>query len=469
MNAFHPTGWRSFATIGLGTMVVPLDSAVNVAFPAITSAFGVPDSGIQWVIVCYVITNATLLLVFGRVGDLFGHLAVFRAGLAISALAFLGSGMAETFEILLITRAVQGIGAAMVLSCGPALATAAFDPTERVRALSSYAAVLGFAMTIGPSLGGLLVEHWGWSAVFWFRLPIALAALAASSAVLIPRQVHAPGRLDAGNALALATALGAVLVGVSRARYGTMTALEISIYAAVFSAAVVVLRRAPRGGDNAVIAFSMFRSVRLSLVTATGIVVNLVGFAVMLFVPFYFVRTASLPVSLAGLLLAASPLGIVIGGQAAPYLTRRLGAPLTALWGAAVVGVATAWIGFWHPGVSVGLMGTAALLHGLGLGLYQVAQLDVSTAVLPPHNRGVAGALVMLTRTFGVVLAASSLTALFVFIEADAQHLAPDGAFLSAFQKTFLMAASGLGAFLGLSLLVPGGWLGGRAAQNGGP
>ena len=468
MNAFRPTDWRSFATISLGTMVVPLYFAVNVAFPAITAAFGVPNSAIQWVIVFYVITNATLILVFGRVGDLFGHLAVFRAGLAMSALAYLGSGLAETFEVLLTTRAVQGIGAAMVLSCGPALATAAFDPTKRVRALGSYAAVFGFAMTIGPSLGGLLVEYWGWSAVFWFRLPIALAALAASFAVLTPRQVHAPGRLDVGNAVALATALGVLLIGVSRARYGTMTALEISIYAAVFTAAVVVLRLAPRGGDNEVIAFSMFRNVRLSLVTVTGIAVNLVGFAVMLFVPFYFARIAALPVSLAGLLLAASPLGIVIGGQAAPYFARRLGAPITAFLGVAVVCAATAWIGLWHPGVSFAVMGMAALVHGLGLGLYQVAQLDVSTAVLPPHNRGVAGALVMLTRTFGVVLAASTLTALFVFIEADTRHLSADAAFLSAFQKTFLLSAAGLGAFLGLSLLVPGGWFGGKVRQSGG-
>lgn len=184
MNEFRRTDWRAFAAIGLGTVVVPLDSAVNVAFPAITAAFGVPPSGIQCVIVCYVIANAALLLVFGRIGDLFGHLAVFRAGLAISALAFLGSGMAETFEMLLATRALQGIGAAMVLSCAPALATAAFSEAQRVRALGSYAAVLGLAMTIGPSLGGLLVETWGWSAVFWFRLPIALVALAASIAVL---------------------------------------------------------------------------------------------------------------------------------------------------------------------------------------------------------------------------------------------------------------------------------------------
>ena len=466
MNEFRQTDWRAFAAIGLGTVVVPLDSAVNVAFPAITAAFGVPPSGIQWVIVCYVIANAALLLVFGRIGDLFGHLAVFRAGLAISALAFLGSGMAETFEMLLVTRALQGIGAAMVLSCGPALATAAFSEAQRVRALGSYAAVLGLAMTIGPSLGGLLVETWGWSAVFWFRLPIALVALAASIALPASRQVRAPGRLVAANAVALAAALGAVLVGISRARYGAMTIAEISAYAAVLLIAILILRRTRRGTDDAVITLSIFRNVQLSLVTVTGIMVNLVGFAVMLLAPFYFARMTSLPVSLAGLLLAASPFGIVIGGQYAPIITRRLGAPLTALSGAAIVAAATAWIGTWHPGASITVMAAAALVHGIGLGLYQVAQLDVSTAALPPHHRGVAGALVMLTRTFGVVLAASTLTALFVYLETGARDRSSDVAFLVAFQQTFLLAAVGFGTVLVLSLLVPESWFSRKGSRD---
>ncbi len=458
MNESQGIDWRAFATISIGTVVVPLDSAVNVAFPAITSAFAMPPSAIQWVIVCYVITNATLLLVFGRVGDLFGHLAVFQIGLLVSAVSFLGSAMAETFEMLLVTRALQGVGAAMVLSCGPALMTAVFAETERVRALGSYAAVLGLAMTVGPSLGGLLVASWEWSAVFWFRLPLALAALAASAVLVVPPQARAPGRLNAANAVAVAVALGAVLIGISRARTGTMTLAEIGVYAAVLLGAVIVLRLTRHVTEEAVIAFSMFRDVQLSLVTATGIVVNLVGFAVMLLVPFYFARMTELTISLAGLLLAASPLGIVIGGQAAPLITRRLGGPLTALSGAAIVAAATALIGTWHPGIPVVAMGAAALVHGLGLGFYQVAQLDVSTSALPPQNRGVAGALVMLTRTFGVVLAASTLTALFVFFETGAEQMTSDAAFLLAFQKTFMIAAASLATFLALSLLVPGSW-----------
>ena len=107
-----------------------------------------------------------------------------------------------------------------------------------------------------------------------------------------------------------------------------MTIAEISAYATVLLIAILVLRRTRRGTDDAVMTLSIFRNVQLSLVTVTGIMVNLVGFAIMLLAPFYFARMTSLPVFLAGLLLAASPFGIVIGGLYAPVITRRLGAPL---------------------------------------------------------------------------------------------------------------------------------------------
>ncbi|MCB1511946.1 MAG: MFS transporter, partial [Hyphomicrobiaceae bacterium] len=208
MDSSARTNWSAFAALGLGTLVGPLDSAVNIAFPSITAHFDMPQSAIQWVIVCYVIAYATLLLIFGRVGDLFGHLAVFRAGLVICALAFLGSGMALSFEWLLTTRALQGVGTAMVLSCGPALATAVFDDSQRVRALGGYAGVIGLGTAIGPSLGGLMVDLWGWSAVFWFRLPIALAALGLTLIIRMPEQSKAGGRFDISGAVLIAGGLG---------------------------------------------------------------------------------------------------------------------------------------------------------------------------------------------------------------------------------------------------------------------
>ena len=116
--------------IGLGTLIVPLDRAVNIAFPDITTDFSIAISDIQWVVLSYVLTYAALMLVFGKLGDMFGHRRIFLIGLALSAVAFIACALAPAFHWLLLARLLQGIGAALVLSCGPALATALFPESR---------------------------------------------------------------------------------------------------------------------------------------------------------------------------------------------------------------------------------------------------------------------------------------------------------------------------------------------------
>src|SRR5437660_4097626 len=115
--------WLRLVLVGLGISVVPLDSAVNIAFPDITGSFGLPIPMIQWVVICYVLTHAGLMLAFGRVGDMWGHGRVFRAGLAWSVAAFLLCAAAPSFGWLLFFRFLQGISAGLIISCAKAQET----------------------------------------------------------------------------------------------------------------------------------------------------------------------------------------------------------------------------------------------------------------------------------------------------------------------------------------------------------
>ena len=142
----------------LGTIASPMDSAVNVVFPRIISTFGRDLSDIRWVVISYVLTYASLLLIFGKLGDLFGYRAVFQAGLATNAAGIAACAFATSFEVLLAGRILQGLGAALVLSCAPALATSFFDETKRTRVLGIYAAMLALGAAIGPLAGGVLVR-----------------------------------------------------------------------------------------------------------------------------------------------------------------------------------------------------------------------------------------------------------------------------------------------------------------------
>src|SRR5262249_30212849 len=144
--------------VGLGVAGVPLDTSVNIAFPAITTAFDLQVRAIQWIVICYVLTYTSLMLVFGKLGDLFGHRRIFQLGLAVSTVAFVLCAAAPGFGWLLLFRVVQGLGAALALSCAPALATSLYDESHRAHALGAYA--------------GLFAVSWRWGrwwAARWSR------------------------------------------------------------------------------------------------------------------------------------------------------------------------------------------------------------------------------------------------------------------------------------------------------------
>src|SRR5687767_90095 len=121
-----PSPIAGLAVVGLGASLAAMDLAVNVAFPSITAIFALETQEIRWLVVCYVLTYASLMLVFGRLGDRIGHRRIFRAGLLLSIAAYTLCALAPTYGALLGARVVQGIATALVLSCAPALATFLF-------------------------------------------------------------------------------------------------------------------------------------------------------------------------------------------------------------------------------------------------------------------------------------------------------------------------------------------------------
>src|SRR5690348_16143130 len=166
-------GIQRLALVGLGISVVPLDTTVNIAFPDITGSFGLPIAMIQWVVICYVLTHAALMLACGRIGDMWGHARVFRAGLLWSVIAFLLCAAAPSFGWLLFARFLQGTSAGLILSCAPALVTSLYPEARRSHALGMFTLMFAIGSAAGPLIGGLLVARRGWPAVFWFRAPIA--------------------------------------------------------------------------------------------------------------------------------------------------------------------------------------------------------------------------------------------------------------------------------------------------------
>ena len=427
--------------VGLGVSLPTFDLAVNVAFPAITAAFALETRAIRWIVVFYVLTYASLMLAFGRLGDLAGYRRVFGAGLGVSALAFTLCGFAPDYEWLLAARVVQGVGAALVLSCAPALATSLYEESRRTRVLGAYATMAAAAAVAAPLLGGASIALAGWSGVFWFRLPIALAALALLP--LLPRDARPHWRAyDLAGAALLAAGLALLLLAPALPQAGDSGWSALAAASLALALLVTFARRQSAAREPFAL-LAALRDRQFLLANLGNVAVFLAAFAVPLLAPYYLARIGGYGPFEIGLLLAAAPIGTMAGSTLAAPAARAIGRGRMAFLGGALLALGQFLIGWWtfEPGPAA-IVGTL-LLHGAGMGLFQVAYADIVLEALPLRERGVAGSLTMLTRTLGILVGVAALSA--------AQHLlegarlaagdpAPD-AFLAAFQEVFRYSA----------------------------
>ena len=445
----------------LGTLVVPLDSMVNLDFPSIIQRFGLGIPEIQWLVISYTLTHASLLLVFGRIGDMIGHRRIFLAGTAWSAVAFVLCGAAPSYGWLLFARCLQGVGAGLVLSCGAALVTGFVPEERRARVLGLYTMMFGLGSALGPLIAGVIVSRWGWSAVFWARAPIALGscalgfALPAASplrSVSAGPQFVGPSaagplsdgppareRFDAVGAALLVLTISTLLLTLNLLRSPAAAAALAVVTLAVLWGFIRQERRVLRP----IIDPRLFRIAGFAAVNLGHTLMNLAGFAIMLLMPFYLDRVAGLRAQSLGLVLAIGSFGIVLAAPIAGRLAGQLNPRRLTVAGALCAMVGLGLIAALAGQVGVAVLAVAMFVQGFGQGLFQVAYFDIVTGTIPRRDRGVAGSLGMLTRTGGVVLGATVLMLAFQTLRgvAAAQGATDSIGFLFGFRGAFALAA----------------------------
>ncbi|MCA0304314.1 MAG: MFS transporter [Proteobacteria bacterium] len=436
--------------VGLGASLAPLDIAVNVALPAITGHFRLALADVQWLVVCYVLVYGSLMLVCGKLGDLFGHRRIFRTGLVLSAIGCALCAMAPDWPLFLWARAGQGVGTALALSCAPALATAVYPAHQRLTALAGFSMAMSLAAAAGPLLGGVLVELWGWPAVYWVRVPIALATLALSG--LLPAPPLARDRpFDTRGAVLLAAGMSGLLLSLVLSQRREVPGAWAAGLAVVALAILAAYGLASRRVAEPILRPGLFADPAFAIPNLLNALANLAGFAILLLTPYYLARVLGLPPLLIGVVLGVAYLGSLAGAPLSARLAPRLGQRTTAFVGVVVVGLALVPLGFAGAATPLPVVGLLMLLEGLGQGLLTVAYTDFVMASLPVRDRGVAGSLALLTRTVGIVSGASVLTAL--------QAIGAEGGdFLAGYRFAFLVAGGGLLAALALSCLWPRAW-----------
>ncbi len=369
----------------LGAFVCSLDSALNVAFPAISAAFGVAPGRVALLIVFYHVPIGILTVLGGMLGDRFGHRRVFAAGVWTSALAFPLCGLAPDFAAFLAARAVQGVGAGLVFGTAPALVTLALSRDRRGPGLGVLNVAAGAGLAVAPLLGGALVDAWGWRAVFLFRVPLALAA-----GVLTLRPVRAAH---------------------------------------------------PEAWPPSDVPGTI--SLRLVLYDALAVLANAAFFSIYVFGPYYLVDVARFSTTAAGALFMLVPLWTSLGGLAGGWLTRRFRPSSLVVAGLAIETVGLSAVATLDAASAAPAIAVAFTLTGCGLGLFQVPNMALVMAALPDRSQGLAGGMISAMRTVGIVSIAMLAPSFFAARQAHHASAAGgwDRAFAAAFADTLLVSA----------------------------
>ena len=263
------TAWprrRALFIICFGFFLVLLDTtALNVAIPALGKEFGDGISDLQWVVNSYTLVFAGLLLAAGAVGDRTGVKRSYQVGLALFTLASLFSAVSPSLLLLILARAFQGLGAAIMLPASLALLSHAFpDPAERSQAVTTWANTASLGFAAGPLLGGVLTTSLGWRSIFWVNVPVGIVALYLSHCHIAEAKLDQPRRIDWGGQLTIGLSLLAMtygLIEVGRRGWNNAIVLTSFTAAAVCFCAFFVLERR---SDHPVLPDFLFSQVTFS-------------------------------------------------------------------------------------------------------------------------------------------------------------------------------------------------------------
>ncbi|HYS11835.1 MAG TPA: MFS transporter [Burkholderiaceae bacterium] len=253
--------WVLVAAIIGSSMAFVDGTVVNVAIPAIQRDLHTTAFDAQWVVESYALFLAALLLVGGSLGDHYGRRRIFAFGVALFALASIGCGLSRGIEQLIIARAVQGVGAALLVPGSLALISASFPEAQRGRAIGTWSGWTGITAALGPVLGGFLIDHYSWTWAFLINVPLALVVLfLVWSRVPESRGASARARLDVPGALLATVALGGIVYAFIEAPLRTWSSAEVRGAALVGIAAAVAFVVVQRRSRTPMLPLEFFRN-----------------------------------------------------------------------------------------------------------------------------------------------------------------------------------------------------------------
>ncbi|MFG1784866.1 MFS transporter [Rhodococcus oryzae] len=436
--------WLALGLIALAQFVVIMDtSIIGVALPEMREDLGFTQGNLTWVFNAYVVMFGGMLLLGGRLSDLYGARRMFGLGWLVLLAGSAAAGLAGNVPTELIGRAVQGVGAALIAPAALTLLMMLFGstPRELTRALAIYGAAAPAGGTAGVFLGGLLTEYASWPWVFFINIPIAVIALVAAPALLPGGRGGATGSVDLLGALTVTLGIGAAVFGIVRApevgwaaaqTWGTLLA------AAVLIAGFVVIQSRRR---EPLVRLAIFRTPNLGAANLAQFLLGAAWIPMWFFLNLYLQQVLGYSAFPSGAALIPMTALIMIGMIVlAPRLIARFGPKPMVVSGLILLSAGLAWLSLVRPDGNFWVdVLPASLVSALGMALAFIPSLGTAISSARPEEGGLASGIVNTSYQLGSALGLAAATA--VGAALGANELGDRGALADGFSAAFVVAA----------------------------
>lgn len=418
-------------------------SIANVGLPTLTIAFNASFQEVQWVVLAYLLAITTLIVSVGRLGDLMGRRRLMLAGLFLFTFASTLCALAPTLSILIGSRALQGLGAAIMMSLTMAFVGDAVPKEKTGSAMGLLGTMSAIGTALGPSLGGLLIAGLGWRSIFFINVPLGLFAwLLAYRYLPVDRQlpqVNRP-RFDHLGTLLLALTLGAYALAmtIGHGHFGTINFVLLVVAAVGF--ALFTLTEAKV--KSPLIRLEIFKNPVLSAGFVTSTLVATVMMATLVVGPFYLSGALALDAMNIGLVMAAGPLVAAMTGVPVGRFVDRFGSQRVTIIG--LMGMAVGTFILTIVPTRFGIVGYVLplILITFSYAIFQVSNNTSVMANIGSEQRGVISGMLNLSRNLGLITGASVMGAIFAFGSATANiTMAHPLAVAAGMRMTFSVAA----------------------------
>jgi EmrB/QacA subfamily drug resistance transporter len=405
--------WALAAVTGASFLLLLEDTAVSVALPDIRRDLGLGLTGLEWVVNAYTVALAVLMLAAGKLADVHGRRRAFLVGLAVFTLASPVAAVAGTGGVLLAARTVQGIGAAFTASAALSIVSAMFAGPERGAALGVWAGAAAVGLGLGPVVGAVLTQRFGWEAIFLINVPLGAAAwLVARAALVESRDAEADRRLPLGALLASSVSLLALLVALTEGNtLGWSSPAVLALLSLALACGALFARLERRAAsplvDAGLVRNRAFAGANVVSLLSTAVMCNLFFFLTL----YFQLILGYTPLAAGASLLPLTGL-IVLVAPIAGRLSDRIGRAVPVVAGMVVLGAALLLLSRLDVDSTLPTILLWLALGGLGIGLTTTPTTAAALDAASAQRAGVASGIVNTSRAVGLSLGIATMGAI---------------------------------------------------------